>query len=262
MTKALLIGGGYRVGDIWHLIPILRKLAQKHDEITWITGNYAGDAASYLASIPSLKIKKLRILNEYRKPGDITDREKFVNGIFHHDGRDIDGVNPASYSEIVTDVRCSFEIAYNYSGYIGNYPELTIIDLPIEKKSLPYICVQPDSISKQKTFKSLENIDYPLQCFTLGRKNELKVFKSIDKRGIPYAESIQLLYQSRFNVCIHSSFACASFHLGKPTIIIHFFNGQFKFGKFHDNCLDLICPKGKEIEQAMIGFAEKYKPAK
>jgi len=259
MSRVLLIAGGYRLGDSFHLIPILRKLAQKHDEITWITGEYAREVSTFLASVSNLKIKHLRIMSEYRKPGDITDRERFVNHIFYNDGRNRDEINPKQFDEIVTDVRCSFEIAYNYKGYIGNYPELTTIDLLIEKKSLPYICVQPDSISKQKSIKSLVNLDYPLRTYTLGCKNELLVFKSQDARQIPYEESMKLLYQSRFNVCIHSSFACASFYFNKPTIIIHFFNGQFKFGKFHNNCLDLVTPTGKQIEQAMREYAEKYK---
>ena len=258
MSKACLIAGGFRIGDTWHLIPILRKLAEKHSEVTWITGRYAEVSAHYLASIPSLKIKNLVVFDEYRKPGDIADRERFVSDIFKNDGRGNDKFNPADYDEVVTDVRCSFEIAFNYNGYIGNYPELTEIELPIEKKSLDYICVQPDSISKQKSFKSLVNIDYPLQCFTLGKKDELLVFKSHDKRGVPYSEAIRLLYQSRFNVCIHSSFACASFYLNKPTIIIHFFDGQFKFGQFHKNCLDLITPNAQQIEQAMKEYTKLF----
>jgi hypothetical protein len=259
MSKALIVAGGFRIGDTWHLIPMLRKLALKHDSITWITGRYAQEASRFLALIPSLKIKELIIIDEYRRPGDISDREKFVSEVFKNDGRGKDFINPADYDEVITDVRCSFEIAFNYNGYIGNYPELTTIELPFEKKSEHYICVQPDSISKQKTFRSLENIDYPLKSYTIGLKDELLVFKSLDKREIPYSETIKLLYQSRFNVCIHSSFACASFYLNKPTIIIHFFNGQFRFGKYHENCFDLIAPSGKEIEQAMKVFAEKYK---
>jgi hypothetical protein len=259
MSKALLVAGGYRIGDTWHLIPILRKLAQKHDEIAWVTGKYAEEASRFIASIPALKIKHLVVLNEYRKPGDITDRERFVSEIFKNDGRGNDFIDPNIYDEVVTDVRCSFECAYIYKGYIGNYPDLTMVNLPFDRLSDPYICVQPDSISKQKCIRSLENIDYPLQSFTLGLKDELKVFKSIDKRGIPYSESIKLLYQSRFNVCIHSSFACASFYLNKPTIIIHFFNGQFKFGQFHDNCLDLLMPSARQIQEAMWQFANDYK---
>jgi len=259
MSKALLISGGYRIGDTFHMIPILRKLAQKHDSITWLTGRYAEVASRYLALIPSLKIKDLRVLDEYRKPGDITDRERFVSEVFKNDGRGNDKINPADYDEVITDVRCSFEVAFNYKGYIGNYPELAEIELPIPKKSLDYICVQPDSISKQKSVKSLVNIDYPLQCFTIGKRDELCVFKSQDKRGIPFDEVIQLLYQSRFNVCIHSAFACASFYFNKPTIIIHFFDGQFKFGQYHENCLDLVAPSEERIELAMCDFAEKYR---
>ena len=262
MTRALIVQGGYRLGDTAHLIPILRKLGEKHDEITWVTGQYAEQASRFLASIPSLKIKNLIVLDEYRQPGDISDRERFVNDIFKNDGRGNNKINPADYDEVITDVRCSFEIAFNYNGYVGNYPELTYLDLPIEKKFLDYICVQPDSISKQKTVKSLVNIDYPLQSITIGNRNELLVFKSQDKRGVAFSESIQLLYQSRFNICIHSAMACFSFYLDKPTIIIHFFDGQFKFSKFHSNCLDLITPNSHQIEQAMSDFSKKFAPQK
>lgn len=258
MSKALLIAGGYRIGDTFHLIPILKKLALKHDSITWITGKYAEVASMFLASVEALKIKELIVLDEYRKPGDITDRERFVSEVFKNDGRGHDLADPSKYDEVVTDVRCSFEIAYNYKGYVGNYPELTTLDLPYARKALDYICVQPDSISKQKTFRSLENIDYPLLCYTIGLKDELKVFKSHDKRGIPYNDVMKLLYQSRFNVCIHSSFACASFYLNKPTIIIHFFDGQFRFSQYHNNCLDLVTPTGKQIQDAMFEFKKKY----
>jgi len=258
MSKALLVSGGYRIGDTFHMIPILRKLAEKHDSITWLTGKYAEVASRYLASVPSLKIKDLRVLDEYRKPGDITDRERFVSEVFKNDGRGNDKINPKDFDEVITDVRCSFEVAFNYKGYIGNYPELTELELPIKKESGEYICVQPDSISKQKVLKWLVDLPYPCKPVTLGLPGELLVRDSMDSRGVPFPEVVKFVYQSKFNVCLHSSFACLSFYLNKPTIICHFFDGQFKFGKYHSNCIDLITPSKKQLIDTMMRYKDGH----
>jgi len=255
MKQALLIAGGYRIGDTFHLIPLLRAIAQEH-EITWIAGQYSSEVVLWLSKIQSLNIKKVMVFPEYRQPGDITDRERFVSDVFKNDGRNNDKIDSSGFDYIVTDVRASFEVAFNYANYLGNYPDLTHLDL--DKESNDYICVQPDSISKQKSIGWLVNLEYPLHPITLGRQNELLVKGSIDKRGVPLAESLKLLKDSKFNVCIHSSMACASFYLNKPTIVCHFFEGQFKFGKYHENCTDLITPTSQELQRVMQDYNSKY----
>ena len=249
MKSCLVIQGGYRIGDTTHLIPLFNKLSQDY-EITWVTGDYEKEIAEFLASVKSLNIKKLIVQKEWRKPGDLSDREKFINQVLPLGKEGAGIVNPKDYDKVVTDIRCSFEIAYRYPDYLGNYPELTYLNLTeIERKSLDYICVQPDSISKQKSLKWLVDLQYPYRVVSLGKKDELLVHRAEDKRGVLLRESIKYLFQSKYNVCIHSSLACISFYLNKPTIVCHFFDGQFRFGDFHSNCIDLVCPSKEELNK-------------
>ena len=101
MKQALLVAGGYRIGDTFHLIPLLNKLAQDH-EITWYSGNYEKIAVEFLASVPSLNIKEVHIVPEHRKPGDLSDRETFVASVLKPNGKDI--VDTTKFDTIVSDV--------------------------------------------------------------------------------------------------------------------------------------------------------------
>lgn len=252
MSKAVLIAGGYRIGDTSHLIPIIRHLAYTYGSITWITGEYEEQAARYISRFDDLHIDKVLIRPEHRKPGDLSDRSKFSADNLA-EAKAIAG--PGGI--IVDQPGISFEIAYRYADSLGNYPELT--SLPVGKISLGHVCVQPDSISKNGSVKVLQNLIYPLDTHSLGKSDELLVKGAKDSRGLPFDASMMLLATSSFNVCIHSSLACFSFYMDKPTIVIHFFSGQFRFSDFHQNCVDLVQPSEDIVQRAVDHFAEKYR---
>lgn len=247
--KYLFLQGGYRVGDTFHLIPILRKLSQT-GIITWVTGPYESEAAKWVASLPDVRVEQVIVEPETRMPGDISDRVSFRDRLTQK-YKDLYPTHVMS-----NEVRCSFEIAAQMgTAMSGNYPDLTNIP-SIPRSEGNYVVVQFGSISTQKSFRVNRPIRFEgaladMPVYAVGWPNEPIPPGAIDCRGWPLAKVSNLMAHSRLNICIHSAMACLSFYLYKKMIVIHFMPGQFRFSSYHNNITDLVQPTLQQLEMTI-----------
>jgi len=245
--RLLLVLGGIRVGDTFHMIPFLRHHAAQY-AITWVINQYALEAAAFLQRFSGLGIAKLLPYKDLRHPPiDFSDRilfkMRYKNIIPHKD-----------FDKVITDHTVTFDTAYMDDRNLGNHPHLTYLsDIKFPKLvPSPYIAVQADSIACPgwKEIPALFAVKFPLPIWSIGYANERIIPGSYRFAGT-LSDIAAVLYHAQIAVCIHSAFACLRFYLNKPLVALHFTEGLFPFSRYHSNCIDLIKPTASEIEEAI-----------
>lgn len=226
MKKLLLINGGLRIGDTFHLIPWLYN--HKDFEITWITGTYEAAAAKFIQQqYPNIvEIKTL----EDHLPMDINDRYKFNNKI------KLPYEEYSKYDLVESDVNLSFDVnPAIYQKGIEYLPNIT------QENVAPYICYQADSISAWKHIDVINQYKLPnIRGISIGKKGERIVPGTEDFTGTDLNISAQLIKNSVLFIGIHSAMSCLNFYLNHPGIVLHFTPGLLKFSDYNEKVLDIL----------------------
>lgn len=231
MKKLLLINGGLRIGDTFHMLPWLYK--HKDFEITWITGTYEYLAVKFLQKqYPNIvEIKTI----EDGLPMDIKDRYKFTKKV------NLSYDEYKKYDIVESNINLSFDV--NPTIYQKDTEYLPNIQpskyYPLINK--PYICYQADSVSAWKHMDIINQYKLPnIDGISIGKKGERVVPGTTDMTGLDLSTGAQLIKDSILFVGIHSAMSCLNFYLNHPGIVLHFTSGLLKFSKYNNKIIDVL----------------------
>lgn len=237
---ALLLMGGFRFGDTFHLIPLLESL--KGYRVTWIAGTYEKPVVDFLSwRYPNIKEV---IFVDDGFPTGLSDRKKFYE-------QNVELKDPKEFDLFVCDYNLSLDTNVNllgdteWSGFIHKYveecghPSSDSPDLSLSPPYLlgnqesDYICTHSTSTSVGKNF-DLDGLKYP-------RHN----FVSLDGSDDMF-ETYRKVMGSNAVVAIHSCVACMSFYTDRPMVVCHYEKGLLKFSDYRHKIIDLVQPSSKD----------------
>lgn len=244
--KRLLVAGGFRIGDTFHLIPFLRNLSMPAAELHWISGSYERDAVEFLASSTDLAIHRTEIRAEFRRPDNNIDVAAFANN-FSCAGTDAD------------------EIVLVREAHSPQMTPETFVPLKLKEtvERGDYIVVQSTSISEWKSCQALSAVVWPMPIKVLHKTGdpEPMVLGGEVLRDRPLCEIAKLIFGARLFVGIHSAMTVLAFYLGTPLVVCHFMPGLVKFSKHRSAAEDVFSLTRDEIERAMARLLEAERPA-
>lgn len=227
MKKLLLINGGLRIGDTFHLLPYLYK--HQNYEITWFTGTYEYPAAKFLQRhYPN--IIEIKTFND-GLPMGLPDRKRFLNNISATYSNEF-----SKYDKVESEVNLFLDV--NPTIYTKGVEYLPNIK---SKECEPYICYQADSISSWKHLNIINQYKLPfLKGISIGKAGERIVEGTQDCTGLPLENSAQLIKNSVLFIGIHSAMSCLNLYLNHPGIVLHFTKGLLKFSDYNKKVLDIL----------------------
>lgn len=226
MKTLLLINGGLRIGDTFHMLPWLYK--HKDFKITWITGTYEYEAVKFLQQhYPNIiEIKTI----EDGLPMDIKDRYNFTKKV------NLSYEEYKKYDLVESNINLFLDVNPNaYQKEIEYLPNIT------QENVAPYICYQADSVSSWKHLDIINQYKLPnIRAISIGKKGERIVPGTEDFTGTDLNISAQLIKNSILFIGIHSAMSCLNFYLNHPGIVLHFTPGLLKFSDYNKKVLDII----------------------
>jgi len=226
MKTLLLINGGLRIGDTFHMLPWLYK--HKDFKITWITGTYEYEAVKFLQQhYPNIiEIKTI----EDGLPMDIKDRYNFTKKV------NLSYEEYKKYDLVESDINLFLDVNPNaYQKEIEYLPNIT------QENVAPYICYQADSVSSWKHLDIINQYKLPnIRAISIGKKGERIVPGTEDFTGTDLNISAQLIKNSILFIGIHSAMSCLNFYLNHPGIVLHFTSGLLKFSDYNKKVLDIL----------------------
>ena len=226
MKKLLLINGGLRIGDTFHMLPWLYK--HKDFEITWITGTYEYLTVKFLQKqYPN--IVEIKTIDD-GLPMDIKDRYEFTKKV------NLSYDEYKKYDIVESNINLSFDVNPTiYQKDIEYLPNIT------QENVAPYICYQADSISAWKHIDVINQYKLPnIRGISIGKKGERIVPGTEDFTGTDLNISAQLIKNSVLFIGIHSAMSCLNFYLNHPGIVLHFTPGLLKFSDYNEKVLDIL----------------------
>ena len=226
MKTLLLINGGLRIGDTFHMLPWLYK--HKDFKITWITGTYEYEAVKFLQQhYPNIiEIKTI----EDGLPMDIKDRYNFTKKV------NLSYEEYKKYDLVESDINLFLDVNPNaYQKEIEYLPNIT------QENVAPYICYQADSVSSWKHLDIINQYKLPnIRAISIGKKGERIVPGTENFTGTDLNISAQLIKNSILFIGIHSAMSCLNFYLNHPGIVLHFTSGLLKFSDYNKKVLDIL----------------------
>lgn len=226
MKKLLLINGGLRIGDTFHMIPYIYD--HQDFEITWITGTYEQEAVKLIQNnYPNIVEVKTY---EDGLPMNLADRSKFAQKV------QLTEQEYKSYDLIESTITLSLDVNPTiYKQGINYLPNIKAED------SRPYICYQADSVSAWKHQDIINQYKLPfLKGYSIGRKGERIVEGTEDLTGLPLEVSARAIKNSLLFIGIHSAMSCLNLYLNHPGIVLHFTSGLLQFSKYNKKVLDIL----------------------
>lgn len=258
--KVLLILGGVRVGDTFHIIPFFNYLREQEKYlVTWVHGTYAQEAVKLITQHSHLKeLFKKTIPVDDGFPGNYEHIIQFRDTVMHK--YHLKGMSSFDYvveePEIINPIIDGVAVV---KGEVQTVLGKFVFDLSFNQLKLlaseevrgDYIAVQPFTLSNWKNIDDVLNVDYPLPTKSLGLPNETLLQGAEDLRGKPIEEVALAIRNCQVFVGQHSALTVLAYYLGVPTIAVHFMEGLFQFSAHKDNCIDLLKPNVIEIRKAI-----------
>lgn len=265
--RALVKFGGTRIGDMFHVIPLLKKLQEKGYDVDLAHGNYELGAARLLLH---LKLVKKLYSSDFVDGKINTDMGSIIRFLNH-----IEDIydNEEEYDVIIEPARNPGEDPMAQRGLSGlfmaskdigidfNAVPWAVIDIPDvvvgdwKAEGAEYIGVQPSSISGFKTYNPLYAIDYPADVKSFGFPSDRPVDNAIAVHGRDMVEVYEELLTCSMVVSTHSSIGILAFYLGIPQVFIHFW--QKGLANLADRPL-IIQPKEPGKLELQIAIDELY----
>ncbi len=244
---AKVILGGLLYGDAFHMIPFFNKLILEEgvNKIYWITGTFSETVAQFLTHFYPLEII---IKKDLTTPQDLNARKAFFNNY-------LDQFNAIEADLSFSDYDLTWENGFRYPKellFLMNSSKL--IDTPENA-----LVVHPETRNIWKKVASMKHVDWSVfgrKIYTVGLPGEFYISNSVDLRGRPFLDVAKAMMNCKLVVCIHSSIACLSLYLQKPTLVCHPWQLPPKFGDFSPHMTDLIAPSKNDITNAVQACLE------
>jgi hypothetical protein len=232
--RALVKFGGTRIGDMFHVIPLLKKLQDMDYDVDLAHGKYELGAAKLLLH---LKLVKKLYSSDFVDGNINTDMGSIIRFLnYIEDIYD----EEEKYDVIIEPARNPGEDPMAQRGLSGLFQ--SNVDIGIDFNTVPwavteipnvivgdwkpegaeYIGVQPASISGFKTYNPLYAVEYPDDVKSFGFQTDRPIDNAIVIHGKDMVEVYEELLTCRMVVSTHSSIGVLAFYLGIPQIFIHF----------------------------------------
>lgn len=266
--QMLLILGGLRIGDTFHIIPFLKRACQKY-HVHWIHGEYAAPAVEFIRDcVSGMDISNEALPEMKSLPGGYPDVKEFAL-------LNIQNIDTSSYDVVIPALE-KIDIWF---------PELvcpnmvntrfTIADVEFDRRTdalvtlrdpLPYqdhIVIQPTTISSWKRSDSLYSLQSTIfkgrTVYNVGKEGEQGMHgpQVVFKNACSFKEVAQLLVSARFAVTLHSAVACLAYHLGVPLICVSFGLNLFPFSAGRPNNIELIRPTVPVLQKVVRSYIEE-----
>lgn len=225
MKTLLLINGGLRIGDTFHMIPYIYN--HQDFEITWITGTYEQEAVKFIQK----NYPNIIDIKTYGDglPMNLSDRAKFAQKV------QLTEQEYQSYDLIESTITLSLDVNPTIYKHGVNY-----LPSVLQEDCAPYICYQADSVSAWKHQDIINQYKLPfLDGVSIGKKGERIVEGTKDLTGLPLDVSAQLIKNSVLFIGIHSAMSCLNLYLNHPGIVLHFTSGLLQFSKYNKKIIDI-----------------------
>jgi hypothetical protein len=232
--RVLVKFGGTRVGDMFHVIPLLKKLQEKEYKVDLAHGLYEAGAAKlmlhlglvnklYSSDFVDGKINTdmgsiIRFLNYIE---DIYDEEQDYDAIIEPARNP--GEDPMAQRGLSGIFMSNVDLGIDFNEVpwaVTEIPDVIVGDWKAENAE--YIGVQPASISGFKTYNPLYAIEYPCDVKSFGFSSDTPIDNAIAIHGRDMIEVYDELLTCKMVVSTHSSIGILAFYLGIPQIFIHF----------------------------------------
>jgi hypothetical protein len=260
----VLLGfGGSRIGDTFHVIPLLKELKRNHIECHWMHGIYEAGVCEFLKKAGY--VSKLIPTNFVQGKIGAFDVNPDMSSVtnFIAEMEDNPAVNLDDYGCVITPQLDGY---FNYSEDLGidlstcqwagvNVPDVTI---PGYVREDNYIGCQPASVSDFKTYRALYAIDFPgdVKCF--GFPGEPMIRDSIQIQNNSISDVFEELNTCGMVVSTHSAIGIMAYYLGMPLVFIHFWDGGLANLADRDNIIQLKKPSKFELQEAIDKIYQKY----
>lgn len=238
MQRALVIIGGKRVGDNFHLIPFFESIKDK--EITWVTGTYERQASELIQWMYP-NIKEL-VIKDDGFPGNMNDCKRFVDNFWTENNRE---ELEKEFDDIYDDPTVSFDWSPLYWVLKDNY-------FHVKKTEGDYIVYHLDTVSDWKRHYQIRGLDIDYKGYSLGSKNDFVLPGTIDFTNQPLTEVVKLIAGAKMFVGIHSAMTCLNFFINKtPSIVVHPQENLLRFSDYREGWIDLVKPTSEELKKAI-----------
>jgi len=269
--KMLLILGGLRIGDTFHIIPFLKKACEKY-HVHWIHGAYAKHAVEFIRD----HIVGMDISNEVRPelkslPGGYPDVKEFAL-------LNMQDIDQSAYDVVVPplekidvwfpDLVCPnmTHTKFNIAGveFDRRTDAICALKNSTDKRGqCKHVVVQPTTVSAWKSSNALYclgiDIFNGLTVYNVGAEKErtlVGVGNLVVKNGCSFEEVARLLMSCAFAVTLHSAVACLAYHLGTPLICCSFMAKAFPFQIGRPNNTMLITPTRNALEDTIKDYMQ------
>jgi hypothetical protein len=232
--RALVKFGGTRVGDMFHVIPLLKKLQEKDILVDLAHGKYEAGAANLLLHLGL--VKKLYSSdfvdgNINTDMGSIIRFLDYIEDIYESETKyDViidpaknPGEDPMAQRGLSGLFQSNVDIGIDFNTVpwaVTDIPDIVVGDWKAENAE--YIGVQPASISGFKTYNPLYAIEYPGDVKSFGFPTDNPIEDAIIIHGKDMVEVYEELLTCKMVVSTHSSIGVLAFYLGIPQVFIHF----------------------------------------
>lgn len=237
--KALILLGGFRLGDCFHCIPILTMIKEQgYDDVLWVSGTYEESVVKFLSDYYGFSY----VIHDDGIPQDIHSREQFFKAYSrNYDYND--------YDFVFDKYRQSFEFEpideLKKYAYLWNHKRDNIKNK---------VVVQPDTTSNFKRVPSVYEVDYFRrfnEVVSIGGKTDTLIEQSKKIQGASWKEVFEEIKDAKLFVGLHSAVMCFAFYTGIPMVILFFWENLFSFKKFRPNIIELLKPNKVQLEQAI-----------
>lgn len=235
--KVLLKYGGTRIGDMFHAIPLLKKLQDNGIECDLVCGEYEIEAARLLLHLGLISTLHHDTFIDGHINTDMNSIIKFVDHIGTIYERKVKYdhiIYPARTGDIDSGAKglsgaftCDEDVGIDFNSVpwaVTDIPKAIVGEWD-KGKTDNYIGVQPASISGFKTYNPLYGIEYPGDVKSFGFSSDTPIIDAIQIHGKTMVEVYEELLTCSMVVSTHSSIGVLAYYLGIPQIFIHFWKG-------------------------------------
>ena len=235
MSTVLVKYGGTRIGDMFHVIPLLKKLQEKGIECHLACGSYEVQAARLLLKLGLISKLHSSDWVDGSINSDMGSIVRFLEmlGTMYETRYEYDAIiEPARNKEEDPNGQKGLNGVFESTVDLGidmNTVPWAVTDIPKvivgewnKDKTENYIGVQPASCSGFKTYNPLYAIEFPGDVKSFGFASDSPIMDAIQIHGKSMEEVYEELLTCSMVVSTHSSIGVLAYYLGIPQIFIHF----------------------------------------
>lgn len=263
MDKVLLKYGGTRVGDMFHAIPLLKKLKDSNIKVDLAHGKYESQAAELLLHLGLVDKLHSNDFIDGHINTDMTSIKRFITHIGNMYDNEDDYIAVIKPEEIDSSLNGVFSSTNDIGIDLKEVPWASV-DIPNVivgdyRREYDYIGVQPASISGFKTYNPLYAVEYPGDVKSFGFISDRPIDNCIKIHGKDMIDVYEELNTCCMVVSTHSSIGILAHYLGIPQIFIHFWKGGLANLSDRENVIQLREPGLTELQTEIDNLFHKLR---